>query len=214
MNKILKVTLIVFGVILVGIVLLVITFIQEMKPDKEKEEQVKAQAEEYLKDHFSDRFEIYDTLYDNMGNFGFEYAAMVRDKISGIQFFVYDDDQTNQMVDTYIAEKWRNDLESEIRPFIREHFGEKTNDYVYFDDETGKELGIDWTDTRNYKDFDVAPTIRLTIPRKKSDEDERLFNKFISFLKSGNKLQQGTLIVGYVAENGEILEEHEWSKEF
>ncbi|MFC5591472.1 hypothetical protein ACFPRA_21535 [Sporosarcina soli] len=214
MNKILKVTLIVFGVLLVGIVLLVIIFLQEMKPDKEKEEQVKAQAEEYLKDHFSDRFEIYDTLYDNMGNFGFEYAAKVRDKSSGIQFLVYEDDQTNQMMDTYIAEKWRSDLESEIRPFIRENIGEKTDLYVYFDDKIGKELGIDWTDSRSYKDFDVAPTIRLTIPRKKSDEDERLFNEFISFLKSEDKLQQGKLIVGYVAETGELLEENEWSKEF
>ncbi|MCG7336149.1 hypothetical protein MHZ95_12830 [Sporosarcina sp. ACRSM] len=214
MNKILKWMLIGLGVILAGIVLLVIIFILEMKPDKEKEEQVKAQAEEYLKDHFSDRFEIYDTLYDNMGNFGFEYAAIVRDKTSGIQFFVYYDDQTNQMVDTYIAEKWRNDLESEIRPFIREHFGEKADVYAYFDDRIGEELGIDWTDSRSYKDFDVAPTIRVTIPRKKNDEDERLFNEFISFLKSEDKLQQGTLIVGYVAKNGEILEENEWSKAF
>ena len=43
-NKILKGTLIVFGVILVGIVILVFSFIQSMKPDKEKEEQVKIQA--------------------------------------------------------------------------------------------------------------------------------------------------------------------------
>ena len=75
-------------------------------------------------------------------------------------------------------------------------------------------MGIDWTDPRSYKDFKVAPTIRITLPRKKSDEDERLFDEFISFLKSEDRLQQGTFIVGYVAENGEILEDNEWSKEF
>ena len=214
MNKILKVTLIVFGVIVVGLVILVFTFIQSMKPDKEKEEQVKFKAEEYLENQFSDHFEIYDTLYDNMGNFGFEYAAMARDKERNTQFFVYYDDVTNQLVDTYIAEKWEGDLESEIRPFIRENFGEKTNFFVYFDDKLGNELGIDWTDPRSYKEFNVSPTIRITIPRNKSDEDERLFDEFISFLKSEDKLQQGTVIVEYVAENGEIVEENEWSKEF
>ena len=102
MNKILKVTLIVFGVILVGVVILVFSFTQSMKPDKEKEEQVIIQAEEYLENQFSDHFEVYDTLYDNMGNFGFEYAAMARDKERNTQFFVYYDDVTNQLVDTYM----------------------------------------------------------------------------------------------------------------
>ncbi len=214
MNKILKVTLIVFGVIVVGLVILVFTFIQSMKPDKEKEEQVKFKAEEYLENQFSDHFEIYDTLYDNMGNFGFEYAAMARDKERNTQFFVYYDDVTNQLVDTYIAEKWEDDLESEIRPFIRENFEKKTNFFVYFDDELGNELGIDWTDPRSYKEFNVSPTIRITIPRNRSDEDERLFDEFISFLKSEDKLQEGTVIVEYVTENGEKIEENEWSKEF
>ena len=118
MNKILKVTLIVFGVILVGVVILVFSFTQSMKPDKEKEEQVKVQAEEYLENQFSEHFEVYDTLYDNMGNFGFEYAAMARDKERNTQFFVYYDDVTNQLVDTCIAEKWEDDLESEIRPLF------------------------------------------------------------------------------------------------
>ena len=60
-----------------------------------------------------------------MGNFGFEYAAMARDKESNTQFLVYYDDVRNQLVDTYIAEKWEDDLEREIRPFIRENLGEK-----------------------------------------------------------------------------------------
>ena len=164
MNKILKVTLIVFGVIVVGIVILVFTFIQSMKPDQEKEEQVKIQAEEYLENQFSEHFEVYDTLYDNMGNFGFEYAAMARDKERNTQFFVYYDDVTNQMVDTYIAEKWEDDLESEISPFIRENFGKKTNFFVYFDDELGNELGIYWTDPRSYKEFNVSPRFELQSP--------------------------------------------------
>lgn len=214
MNKFFKVTLIVVGVIILAIAILVFSFVQGMKPDKEEEEKVKIQAEEYLEDKFNDNFEIYDTLYDNMGNFNFEYAAKARDKRSNLQFLVYYDEGTEQMVDTYIADKWADDLENEIRPYIKENFGEATDFHVYYDDKIGKELGIDASNLESYKDFNVAPTIRITIPRKKSGEDEELFNEFISFLKSEDKLQQGTVIVGYVAENGEILEDDEWSREF
>lgn len=214
MNKFLKVTLIVVGVIILGIAILVFSFVQDMKPDKEEEAKVKIQAEQYLEDKFNDNFEIYDTLYDNMGNFNFEYAAKARDKRSNTQFLVYYEEGTEQMVDTYIADKWADDLENEIHPYIKANFGETTDFHVYYDDKIGKELGIDSNNLESYKDFNVAPTIRITIPRKKSDEDEKLFNEFISFLNSEDKLQQGTVIVGYVAENGEILEDDEWSREF
>lgn len=214
MNNFLKVTLIVFGVIIVGIAILVFSFVQSMKPDKELEEKVKIQAEEYLEAKFNANFEIYDTLYDNMGNFNFEYAAKVRDKKNHTQFLVYYDNETEQMVDTYTADKWTEELENEIRPYIKLNFGETTDFYVYYNDEIGKELGIDSANPGSYKKFNASPTIRITIPRKKSDEDEKLSNEFISFLKKEDKLQQGTVIVSYVAENGVILEENEWSKEF
>ena len=124
MKIFLKIMLSILGVILIGIGILVVLFLLEMKPDKDKEEKVRIQAEQYLKEHFNDNFVIYDTLYDNMGNFSFEYAAKVRDKKSNIEFFVYYDDETKQMVDTYIADKWEKDLKSEIRPFVEESFAD------------------------------------------------------------------------------------------
>lgn len=213
MNKFFKVTLIVLAVIILGIAILVFSFVQSMKPDKDKEEEVKVQAEQYLKDNFNHNFEVYDALYDNMGNFGFEYAAKVRDKITETQFLIYHDDGTNQMVDTYIAKKWAKDLESEIKPFIEESLKETTDVHVYFDDKIGLELGIDPINPKSYKDFDVTPTVRITVPRKKSDEDEKVLNKLISFLKSESKLQHGSVIMEYIAENGVILDD-EWGKSF
>ena len=213
-NKFLKVTLIVFGVIILGIAILVFSFVQSMKPDKDKEENVKIQAEEYLEDKFNDNFEIYDTLYDNMGNFNFEYGAKVRDKKNDITFYIYYSEAKDKMVDTYAADKWADNLENEIRPYIKENFGETTDFYVSYGDKIGEELGIDSANPGSYKDFNVAPIIRITFPRKKSNEDEKLFNEFISFLKNEDKLQHGTVIVGYVAENGVWLEDEEWSREF
>jgi len=213
LNKYLKIILGVLGVLLLGIGLLVVTFILEMKPDKDEEEKIWSLAEAYLKDNFNDNFELYDTLYDNMGNFGFEYAAKVRDKKTNTQFLVYYDDETKRMVDTYIADKWAKDLESEIRPFIKENFGETTNMFIFFNDTIGQELGIDPINLTSYKEFDVKPTIRITVPRKNSDGDEKLVDEFISFLRNEDKLQHGSVIIKYIAESGEILD-NEWGKDF
>lgn len=185
-----------------------------MKPDKGKEEEVRAQAEQYLGKNFNEDFEIYDTLFDNMGNFEFEYAAKVRNKVNQTEFLVYMDNETNEMVDTYIADNWADELEGEIQAYINQNFGEKANYYVYFPDEIGMERGLDPINPGSYKDHNVASTIRITLPRKKNDGDNTLFNEFVTYLESNIKLQEGTVIVGYVAENGEILEEEEWSKEF
>ena len=214
MNKYLKIALGVLGVILLGIGLLVIVFLLEMKPDKDEEEKIKLHAEKYLEDKFNDNFEIYDTLYDNMGNFEFEYAAKVKDKKNNITFLVYYDDETQQMVDTYIADKWANDLKKEIRPFIKESFGETTDFFVFFTNvNIGQELDIDPINPKSYRAFDVKPTIRITVPRKNNDGDEELVEVFISFLRSEDKLQHGSVIVEYIAKNGEILDD-EWGKEF
>ncbi|MBG9454633.1 hypothetical protein ABE61_11360 [Lysinibacillus sphaericus] len=214
MNKYLKITLSILGVILLGIGILVVTFILEMKPDKEKEEKARIQAEQYLEDHFNDNFEIYDTLYDNMGNFEFEYAAKAMDKKTNTAFLVYYDDETKQMVDTYIADKWANDLKSEMRPFVTKNLGETTDFFVSFtNDNIGQELGIDPLNPKSYKEFDVAPIIRITVTRKKSEDDERILNEFIAFLKSEDKLQHGSIAMSYIDEKGVILDD-EWKKDF
>lgn len=214
LKQFLKIILSILGVIFIGIGILVVVFLLEMKPDKDKEEKVRIQAEQYLEKHFNDNFEIYDTLYDNMGNFSFEYAAKVRDKKSNIEFFVYYDDETKQMVDTYIADKWEKDLKSEIRPFVEESFGETTDLIVYFsNDNIGRELAIDPLKPKSYKEFDVAPSIYITVPRKKSDNDEKILNELIASLKSEGKLKHGSFAMSYIDEKGAILDD-EWHKDF
>ncbi|MFS0783128.1 hypothetical protein [Bacillus sp. 1P06AnD] len=207
MNKYLKILLGVLSAIVIGILLLVVTFVWEMKPDKDKEEQIRMKGEQYLEDKFNENFEVYDTLYDNMGNFKFEYAAKAWDKKANIHFLVYYDDETKQMVDTYIADKWAADLKTKIRPFIKENLGETTDLNVFFNETVGNELGIDPINLKSYKEFDIAPTIRITVPRKKRDEDDKIVNEFISFLQNEGKLQSGSIIIEYIAENGEILDD-------
>lgn len=75
-KKILLTLLGVFSIILVGVVILLFSFTQSMKADPDEEKKIRDKAERYLEETFDEGTEIYDVLYDNMGNRGyFEYAA-------------------------------------------------------------------------------------------------------------------------------------------
>ncbi|TDW00978.1 hypothetical protein [Pseudobacillus badius] len=213
MNKWMKGILGAAAIVFLGMIVLYVSFVISMRPDKEKEEEVRSQAAHYLKANFPDHFQVYDTLYDNMGNFEFDYAAKVRDEANGIEFLVYYDSEAEQMTDTYVAKSWTQELESNILPYVKKTFGERARATVFFDDQIGKTLKLSPDHPGSYKDYQASPMVRLTLPRKKKDGDERLVEEFISFLKTEAAVKQGTVAVEYIAENGEILGE-EWSKEW
>ena len=209
-----KIILGIFGVIAFGIGVLVISFMVSMKPDPDLEEKITEQAEKYLEANFNDNFKIYDTLYDNMGNFEFDYAAMVRDAQSQTEFLVYQNPETKQLVDTFVSDKWSDDMETEFRPYVTQAFGDSAILRVFVEEKIGQKLNVEPLHPGSYKKYDVAPTVRLDIPRESEAGDEQLFTDFISYLTEENKLQHGQLLVTYVAETGELLEDEEWSREF
>ncbi|WP_223638826.1 hypothetical protein [Planococcus sp. 4-30] len=130
-RKAVKIILVILGIIFLGITVLAISFNLSMKPDSDREEKIRREADRYLPANFNDDFEIYDTLYDNMGNFEFEYAAKVRDIRSNTEFLVYPDAETEQMVDTYVSDTWSNELEEEMHQYVHRAFGESAVVYVY-----------------------------------------------------------------------------------
>lgn len=213
LRKALKIILVILGVIFLGISVLVISFNLSMKPDPDREEKIRQEADRYLQANFNDDFEIYDTLYDNMGNFEFEYAVKVRGSRSNTEFLVYPDAETEQMVDTYVSDRWSTELEEEMRPYVHQVFGETAVVYVFIDDEIGAALNVDPLNVGSSKDYNLEPTVRLDLPRERTADDEEHFTEFISYLKNEGILQAGQLIVSYVAETGEILEDEEWSRE-
>ena len=48
---------------------------------------------------------------------------MVRNKENNVEFLVYLNNRTGKMEDNYVAMKWINDLQNDLRPFITAHFG-------------------------------------------------------------------------------------------
>ncbi|MCM3675066.1 hypothetical protein M3699_14520 [Peribacillus simplex] len=205
-----------------------------------REKKVRDQAERYLEKTFDEGTEIYDVLYDNMGNRGyFEYAAKVKHEKYGTQFLVFFNDETGEMEDTFLSDKWQDDAEKEIRPYVDkelgdvliskqmgnitksedwEKFQEEMGDYnqllLVFDEGIGKELKIDPNEPASYKDYEVSPTIRITITRKKRDADEDRFTEIINALKKDGVLKHGNRIVEYISTNSVPLEDEEWSGKF
>ena len=114
--------------------------------------------------------------------------------------------QAFEKIDQKIGE-WEEDLKSEIRPFIEASFGETTDFFVYF---TTGNIGLK---PKGYKESDVAPFILITVPRKKSDDDEKILNELIASLKSEDKLKHGLFAISYIDEKGVILDD-EWHKDF
>lgn len=235
-KKILLTLFILFLAALIGVFVLFYSFNQGMKADPEEEDKIRSTADQYVKTTFTTEMEIYDVLFDNMGNqANFDYAAKVRDNQSGTEFLVYVNNKTGEVEDSFIADKWRDDAELALKPYIEEKLGDvkisrdmriitKSDDWdeiqkklgndnqlvVLYEDQIGKELAIDPNKPVSYKEYNVAPTIRLTIPRKKIDTDTDTFTEIINSIKLDGVLAHGTFIVEYISTEGVHLEDDEW----
>ncbi|WP_286184818.1 hypothetical protein [Bacillus sp. SD075] len=157
----------------------------------------------------------------------------------GTPFLVFFNDETGEMEDTFLSDKWQDDAEKEIRPHVENELGdvlismemeviaesedldemqEEIGDYnqllLVFDEGLGKELRIDPNKPGSYKDYEVSPTIRITLSRKKQKADEDRFTEIINALKEDGVIKHGNMIVDYISTNGVPLEEEEWSKSF
>jgi hypothetical protein len=215
LKKILKWVFIFIGIIVLGVAVLVFSFWQSMKPEKSEVAKITEQAEQHLKGKYPHvDMEIFDTLYDNMGNFNyFEYAANVENKEDGTQFLVFYNEETAQTEDSYIADKWEDELEDVIRPYLEEKFKELDELWIFIDERIEYELSVNVSEPNTYRDYDANPSIMIFLPRELNSEDEQLFKEFITFLKEEASLKHASVSLEYIRE-GVPLEEKIWSETF
>ncbi len=204
-------------VLIISIVIIVVgaifIFNQSLKPDEDKEEKVKVEAKKYLKTHFTDSTVIYDTLYDNMGNFPFEYAAKVTNEKDQTNFLVYYNDEVNEMEDSYVSSKWESQLEKKVRPYVTQKFNPLDELVVFYDAKVGKTYNINPDTPTSYKDYNASPSITISIVRKPKKEDAETFSEMVSFLKKEAELKHGTVTLNYV-KKGVPQSDKEIRKEF
>ncbi|WP_461673440.1 hypothetical protein [Priestia megaterium] len=203
--------------LIISIVIIVVgaifIFNQSLKPDEDKEEKVKVEAKKYLKTHFTDSTVIYDTLYDNMGNFPFEYAAKVTNEKDQTNFLVYYNDEVNEMEDSYVSSKWESQLEKKVRPYVTQKFNPLDELVVFYDAKVGKTYNINPDTPTSYKDYNASPSITISIVRKPKKEDAETFSEMVSFLKKEAELKHGTVTLNYV-KKGVPQSDKEIRKEF
>lgn len=198
LNKYLKTAFIAIGLLLAGAAVLVMTFIIEMTPDKDEEEKVIAQAEEYLQSNFKDgHYEIYDTLYDNMGNYGyFDYAALVRNKDNNQTFKVYFNKETEKMEDSLTVEKQdyyiNNEIKPALVPYIQEKFGDTAESSIH------------------YSISEEKPAITVRLSKAKEDRDKELFSNLVTYIKEELNLEHAHISMFYTDED----EEYIWNEVF
>lgn len=232
--------LIFVGLGVLAVVILAFSFNQAMKSDADEEAKIRDSAEQYIIEHFEDEVIVYDVLYDNMDNFsGFEYAAKARHETFGTTFLIYRNEETGQLIDTFINDKWEDDAETSIKPYIEEKLGPaltsqesepivdgdnwdeieeqmkgKLEIFVWFDEQVVEEANVDVNNPISYNEVGVAPSlISITIPRNKQTDDDRIFDELIDSFKTDGIFRHGLLRVEYI-DMGVPLEEENWEKSF
>ena len=213
MKRVAKGLVLIISLVIIVVVGAIFIFNQSLKPDEDKEEKVKVEAKKYLKTHFTDSTVIYDTLYDNMGNFPFEYAAKVTNEKDQTNFLVYYNDEVNEMEDSYISSKWESQLNKKVRPYIIQKFEPLDELIVFYDAQVGKTYNINPDTATSYKDYNASPSITISIARKPKKEDAETFSEMVSFLKKEAELKHGTVTLNYV-KKGVPQSDKEIRKEF
>lgn len=205
MKRFWKWTLIAIGVLVIGIGALVFAFNQSMQSDPDEEAKAIELAEPYVAERFKNAELTTEVTFDNMDNFPFEYAATAVDSVTGTEFFVYADETTGEVVDTFLASKWEDDVTDAIEDSVMTAFGRDVTYNVFYDEVAVRQLDASAANPLAYKTADVVPTILVTIHRETSSEDEALVRSWMTALKESDMLRHAEVHVDYVAKNGEIL---------
>ena len=122
-----------------------------------------------------------------MGNVPFEYATTTVDAVAGTEFFVYADETTEEVVDTFRASKLEDD--------------------VFYDEVVLRQIDASVATPLVYKTADVVPTILLTLHRESKAGDEALVRTWMSALQENDILKRAEIRVDYTAKNGELLDD-------
>lgn len=215
MKGFLKIIFWVFGGFIMLFVILIFSFRMGMEGNDTKLEEIMREANVYVKEKFQKKMTVLESIYDSGGNFPyFDYAAKVRsDEDENLVFFVFYNEKTEQLEDSYVSSKWEKALQSDLTPYLKKEWGAIENLRVFYDERVGYKLNIDANKIPEYHQVNEKPTILFAVPRKKDSKDEEHFNKTIDFIKNQLNLKHAHISVNYM-ENGGILESEGFIKDF
>ncbi|KGP72618.1 hypothetical protein [Pontibacillus yanchengensis] len=206
MRNILKISGLVILVFLLGVGFIVMLYVID-NPFKENE--VKEQAREYLDNHFETQTDIYG-VYNTANAINFDNAARVRHE-DGTEFLVYKNILNEQMEDTYVANKWENQLSNEIDSYLEEKIKGMNYFDVRYDDRVGIENDIEPNSPPNFRNANAKPFININLKRQPRESDEETFNAFIQYLKEDIMIKHVSVQFLYDQKGPN---DKEWNKSF
>ncbi|WP_236629991.1 hypothetical protein [Exiguobacterium sp. KRL4] len=123
------------------------------------------------------------------------------------EFFVYVDQQTNQVMDTYLSEQWSQELTEKIRPLVENIFGPGTAyKAVYYQDDI-QQLKLKPTAATDYQKAKIPPFITVTLQRDRVPIEEQNLKRLAATLKKKKLLRHGNLATEYINEKGFLRED-------
>ncbi|WP_394217695.1 hypothetical protein [Halobacillus trueperi] len=173
------------GAIVMAIILL---FIYEMTPNASMETNAREMGEGYIQKHFDGQAEVYDVLYDNMGNHEFDYAAKVTHKKTGVSFLIYETTDSQVMKDTYASSYYENQIEKDLRPFVNDMEGAVSH-FVHISDVPAKYQRED--ELPDFHDLNLVPNVIIDLERSALEDDEETMEELFVFMEEKLQIERG-----------------------
>ncbi|MMZ60399.1 hypothetical protein D1872_224890 [compost metagenome] len=125
MKGFLKIIFWVSGGIAVLFLMFIFFFRMSMEGNDTKLEEIMREANVYVKEKFQKKMTVLESFYDSGGNFPyFDYAAEVRsDEDENLKFFVFYNEKTGQLEDSYVSSKWEKALQRDLTPYLKKEWG-------------------------------------------------------------------------------------------
>ncbi|MGR9049568.1 hypothetical protein ACQ4XT_13165 [Halobacillus faecis] len=183
-----KTILCIVGSIATIVIAIVLLFIYEMTPEASKETKAEAMGEDYIQKHFEGLAEVYDVLYDNMGNHEFDYAAKVTHKSTGVDFLIYESRGSGKMKDTYAQSYYENQIEKDLEPFVKDKEGVVSH-LVHIPDVPVEYQGEE--DLPVFKDLTLVPHVIIDLDRAARDDDNETMEELFVFMKENLEIERG-----------------------
>lgn len=207
MNTFAEKVLILFGVMVVMSGLVVFLYVQSMEPDEPEADCVVRETKPYITKHFK-QAELEGVFYDVAGKYSdFDYAVQLNDRVTGTEFFVYVDQQTNQITDTYLSEQWSQELTEQIRPLVETIFGPGTAYKAMYYQDAVQQLKLEPTSSSEYQKAQIPPFITITLQRDRLPTEEKNLNRLATAIKKQKLLRHGNLATEYINEKGVLRED-------
>lgn len=207
MSAFAKKLLILFGVMVVMAGLVVFLYVQSMEPDEPEADRVVRETKSYIAKHFQ-QAEVAGVFYDSTGRYSeFDYAVQLNDLKTNINFFVYVDQQTKQITDTYLSELWSQTLTEKIRPLVETIFGQGTAYKAVYYQDAVQQLKLDPSSSSEYEKAKIPPFITITLQRDRLPTEEKNLNRLATALKKKKLLRHGNLTTEYINEKGMLRED-------